>query len=77
MRKQICITVFVSLVLVILNVIGCSILKPSKQDYSGTWKGMLQLPDGGEQRAQVQIIKNSDGTLSATADSPDEGCRLA
>ena len=73
MKKPICITAIALLILVILNVSGCSMLKPSKQDYSGTWKGMLQFPNGGEQRAQLNISKNSDGTLSATADSPDQG----
>jgi len=38
----------------------------------GIWEGKLKVP-GGELRIVFKISKNSDGTLTATLDSPDQG----
>lgn len=44
----------------------------SKISIEGIWEGKLKVP-GTELRIVFKISKNSDGTLTATLDSPDQG----
>jgi len=44
----------------------------SEISIEGIWEGKLKVP-GGELRIVFKISKNSDGTLTATLDSPDQG----
>jgi hypothetical protein len=44
----------------------------SEISIEGIWEGKLKVP-GTELRIVFKISKNSDGTLTATLDSPDQG----
>ena len=44
----------------------------SETSIEGIWEGKLKVP-GSELRIVFKILKNSDGTLTTTLDSPDQG----